>query len=105
METMVPLSHLTGGRDNVRRTNPLIDIPVLAALIKSQGLLQNLLVRDNGDGKYRVIDGKRRRAAIRLLLDYISLYKKNADIKYRFSTETEIIVFNLQRMLTKMGYR
>jgi hypothetical protein len=42
---------------------------------------------------------------IRLLLDYISLYKKNADIKYRFSTETEITIFNLQKALTKMGYR
>ena len=68
METEVPLSHLVLGRDNVRRTNPLIDIPVLAALIKSQGVLQRLLVRDNGDGKYRVVDGKRRRAAIKLLL-------------------------------------
>ena len=42
---------------------------------------------------------------IRLLLDYIYLYKKNSDIKYRFSTETEIIIFNLQKTLTKMGYR
>jgi ParB family chromosome partitioning protein len=69
METQVLLSHLTVSRDNVRRTNPLVDIPILAALIKSQGLLQKLLVRDNGDGKYRVVDGKRRRAAIRLLVD------------------------------------
>ncbi len=69
MEMQVPLSHLTVSRDNVRRTNPLVDIPILAALIKSQGLLQKLLVRDNGDGKYRVVDGKRRRAAIRLLAD------------------------------------
>jgi ParB family chromosome partitioning protein len=69
METQVPFSHLVMGRDNVRRTNTLVDIPVLAALIKSQGLLQNLLVRENGDGKYRVIDGRRRRSAIKLLLD------------------------------------
>jgi ParB family chromosome partitioning protein len=69
METLVQLSHLVAGRDNVRRTNPLVDIPVLAALIKSQGLLQNLLVRENGDGKYRVVDGRRRRAAIKLLVE------------------------------------
>lgn len=69
METLVPLSQLTLGRDNVRKTNPLVDIPVLAALIKSQGLLQNLLVRDHGDGKYRIIDGKRRHAAIKLLIE------------------------------------
>lgn len=69
METQVALSHLIVSRDNVRRTNPLVDIEVLAALIKSQGLLQQLVVRDNGNGKYRVVDGKRRRAAIRLLVD------------------------------------
>lgn len=69
MEIQVPLSKLIVSRDNVRRTNPLVDIEVLAALIKSQGLLQNLIVRGNGDGKYRVVDGKRRRAAIRLLVD------------------------------------
>ncbi len=69
METQVALSHLAVSRDNVRRTNPLVDIEILAALIKSQGLLQKLLVRDIGDGKYRVVDGKRRRAAIKLLAD------------------------------------
>jgi hypothetical protein len=42
---------------------------------------------------------------IKLLLDYISLCKKNPDIKYRFSTETEIIIINLQKTLSKMGYR
>ncbi|MCX7310208.1 MAG: ParB/RepB/Spo0J family partition protein [Alphaproteobacteria bacterium] len=69
MEMQVALSHLIVSRDNVRRTNPLVDIDVLAALIKSQGLLQNLIVRDNGDGKFRVVDGKRRRAAIRMLVE------------------------------------
>lgn len=68
METQVALSRLIVSRDNVRRTNPLVDIEVLAALIKSQGLLQQLVVRDNRDGKYRVVDGKRRRAAIQLLV-------------------------------------
>jgi hypothetical protein len=42
---------------------------------------------------------------LRLLLDYISLYKKDSDIKYRFSLETETIIFNLQKTITKMGYR
>lgn len=41
---------------------------------------------------------------ISFLVDYISLYKKNSDIKYRFSTETEIIIFKLQKTLTQMGY-
>ncbi|MEP7373208.1 MAG: DUF5700 domain-containing putative Zn-dependent protease [Chitinophagaceae bacterium] len=58
---------------------------------------------ENKYGKYYI---KRYLAEppIRLLLDYISLYKKNADIKYRFSTETETIIFNLQKTLTEKGY-
>jgi len=42
---------------------------------------------------------------IQLLLDYISLYKMNAEIKLIFSPETEIIISNLHKTLTKMGYR
>jgi len=68
METHALLSQLKSSPMNARRTNRLVDIPVLAALIKSQGLLQNLVVRDNGDGAYDVIEGERRRAAIRLLV-------------------------------------
>lgn len=67
MVTQARLSQLTVSRDNVRRTNPLVDIEILAALIKSQGLLQPLIVRHEGNGKYQVVDGKRRRAAIGLL--------------------------------------
>lgn len=67
MVTQVRISQLTVSRDNVRRTNPLVDIEILAALIKSQGLLQPLIVRDEGRGKYQIVDGKRRRAAIGLL--------------------------------------
>ena len=59
---------------------------------------------ENKYGKY-YIKKYLTESPIRLLLDYISLYKKNAEIKYRFSTETEIIIFNLQKTLTKMGYR
>jgi ParB family chromosome partitioning protein len=67
METHALLSQLKSSPNNARRTNRLVDIPVLAALIKSQGLLQNLVVRDNGDNSYDVVEGERRRAAIRLL--------------------------------------
>ena len=59
---------------------------------------------ENKYGKY-YIKKYLTESPIRLLLDYISLYKKNSDIEYRFSTETEKIIFNLQRTLTKMGYR
>jgi ParB family chromosome partitioning protein len=68
METHALLSQLRSSPNNARRTYRLVDIPILAALIKSQGLLQNLVVRDNGDSSYDVVEGERRRAAIRLLL-------------------------------------
>jgi hypothetical protein len=59
---------------------------------------------ENKYGKY-YIKKYLTESPINLLLDYISLYEKNSDIKYRFSTETEIVLFNLQKTLTKMGYR
>ena len=68
METHVPVSLLIPSPGNARRTNRLVDIDVLAALIKSQGLLQNLVVRDNGHGKYEVVDGLRRLAALKALV-------------------------------------
>src|SRR5665213_214019 len=68
METHVSVSLLIPAAANTRRTNRLVDIDVLAALIKSQGLLQNLVVRDNGHGKYEVVDGRRRLAALKALI-------------------------------------
>ena len=68
METHVPVSLLIPSPANARRTNRLVDIDVLAALIKSQGLLQNLVVRDTGHGKYEVVDGLRRLAALKSLI-------------------------------------
>jgi hypothetical protein len=42
---------------------------------------------------------------ITFLVDYILLYKKSPDIKHKFSTETEVIISNLQETITTMGYR
>ncbi len=57
---------------------------------------------ENKYGKY-YIKKYLTESPIRMLLDYISLYKKDSGIKHRFSPETEIIIFNLQKTLTKMG--
>ena len=59
---------------------------------------------ENKSGKY-YIKKYLTESPIRLLPDYISLYKKYSDIEYRFSPETEIIIFNLQKTLTKIGCR
>jgi ParB family chromosome partitioning protein len=68
MDKLVPISQLTLSPDNARRTGKPVDIDVLAALIKSQGLLHNLLVREKGDDRYEIVDGGRRLAALKLLI-------------------------------------
>jgi ParB family chromosome partitioning protein len=63
----VPLSSLLPPKDNPRRTFDHSLIAGLAQSIKTDGLLQNLLVRPEGDGNYRVIFGKRRYLALQHL--------------------------------------
>jgi ParB family transcriptional regulator, chromosome partitioning protein len=69
----IPLSKLIPSPLNVRRTGRERGIEELAASIQSHGLLQNLSVKparsaDGGEtGKYRVLGGGRRLAALKLL--------------------------------------
>lgn len=63
--TTLPLSSLSLSAKNVRQ-NPG-DIADLAASIGMLGLLQNLIVSDNGDGSFGVVGGGRRLAAMQLL--------------------------------------
>ncbi len=64
---LVPLSKLSVHAANVRRTDKRADIEALAASIAAHGLLQNLSVVRGEDGRYGVIAGARRLAALRLL--------------------------------------
>jgi ParB family transcriptional regulator, chromosome partitioning protein len=68
MEQLVLLSSLAPSASNARRTHRLIDIDVLAAQIRSQGLLQKLIVRETTEGRYEVVDGQRRLAALKWLV-------------------------------------
>jgi hypothetical protein len=52
---------------NVRKTGVKTGIDELAASIAAHGLLQNLQVRPVPDGKYQVVAGARRLAALKLL--------------------------------------
>jgi ParB family transcriptional regulator, chromosome partitioning protein len=52
---------------NPRRTFKKSGIKGLATSIKEDGVLQNLVVEPNGDGKYHVRTGKRRYLALKLL--------------------------------------
>lgn len=63
----VSLAALLPPKANPRRTYDASLIEGLAESIKTDGVLHNLLVEPAEDGKYRVITGKRRFLALRLL--------------------------------------
>lgn len=64
---MIPLNQLVPSPANVRKTGASTGIEELAANIKALGLLQNLAVRPGPRGKFEVVAGGRRLAALRLL--------------------------------------
>ncbi len=64
----IPLNKLVESEDNVRRTERKRDIDALAASIAAHGLLQNLTVTERDAGKYAVVAGARRHAALKLLV-------------------------------------
>ncbi|HWB50486.1 MAG TPA: ParB/RepB/Spo0J family partition protein [Stellaceae bacterium] len=64
---LIPLNKLIPCPANVRKTDALSGIAELAASIKAHGLLQNLQVRPGAKGKYEVVAGGRRLAALRRL--------------------------------------
>lgn len=67
-QTTIALGKLVPGQANVRRKAGTA-IAELAASIAAHGLIQNLVVREAGKGgKYEVIAGGRRLAALRLLM-------------------------------------
>jgi len=65
--TMIPLSKLIPSTANVRKTGATAGIAELAASIKAHGLLQNLQVRAAEGGKFEVVAGRRRLAALKSL--------------------------------------
>lgn len=80
----IPLSKLGPSAANVRRTNREAQIEELAASIAAHGLLQNLTVRpvldsEGGEtGKFEVVAGGRRLAALKLLAKRKALAKNVA---------------------------
>ncbi|NTA19915.1 ParB/RepB/Spo0J family partition protein [Agrobacterium tumefaciens] len=63
----IALSKLVPSAENVRRTNSQAGVSELADSIEAHGLIQNLTVRKGSRGKYEVVAGARRLAALRLL--------------------------------------
>lgn len=64
---MIPLNRLVPSPANVRKTGTGIGVEELAASIAAHGLLQNLQVRPAKGGKFGVVAGGRRLAALKLL--------------------------------------
>jgi ParB family transcriptional regulator, chromosome partitioning protein len=65
--TTIPLAALRSPKGNPRRTLDTAQIASLARSIHADGVLQNLVVRPEGDDGFRVISGKRRYLALQLL--------------------------------------
>ncbi|MBX3442134.1 MAG: ParB/RepB/Spo0J family partition protein [Planctomyces sp.] len=64
---LIAVSRLEKSPFNARRTGAADAIGELKASILAHGLMQNLVVTDEGDGRFRVIAGGRRLAAIHAL--------------------------------------
>src|SRR5271170_4945264 len=71
----IPLSQLVPSPANVRKTGTTTGIEELAASIAAHGLLQNLQVRSATNGKFEVVAGGRRHAALKLLAKRKTLAK------------------------------
>lgn len=75
----IPLNQLVPSPANVRKTGAAVGIDELAASIAAHGLLQNLQVRPGAKGKFEVVAGGRRLAALKLLAKQKAL-PKDAEI-------------------------
>src|SRR5580693_6252323 len=64
---LIALNKLVPSPANVRKTGATTGIDELAASIAAHGLLQNLQVRPGPNGKFEVVAGGRRLAAIKRL--------------------------------------
>jgi len=68
--TSIPLNKLVASEDNVRRTAVTdASLQELAASIAAHGLLQSLVARNHCKGKFVVVAGGRRLAALQLLAE------------------------------------
>jgi ParB family chromosome partitioning protein len=76
---IIELSKLEADPKNVRKTYSAESIAALAASIRVNGVLQNLIVRTGGKkGRYFVTAGERRRRALLLLLEQGEIQKSHA---------------------------
>jgi ParB family transcriptional regulator, chromosome partitioning protein len=92
----IPLSMLVPStKFNVRKVGG-VSIPELAASIEAQGLLQNLTAigPQRGGGKYEVVAGKRRLAALQVLAKAGKI-KKDEEITCKVTTVENAVAASL----------
>jgi ParB family chromosome partitioning protein len=101
--TTIALSNLLAPKGNPRRSFDRSAIAGLAQSIRTDGVLQNLVVRPDEDGKYQVVFGKRRFMALQLLRKDSVIgddYQVPVDIRDRL-TDADVLrlamVENVQR--------
>jgi ParB family transcriptional regulator, chromosome partitioning protein len=75
---MIPLNKLVPSPKNVGKTGRMVGIEELADNIAAVGLLQNLQVEANATGKFEVVAGLRRLAALKLLAKRKTIAKDTA---------------------------
>ncbi|WP_333718040.1 ParB/Srx family N-terminal domain-containing protein [Agrobacterium tumefaciens] len=96
----IALNRLVPSAANVRRVNAAVGISELADSIEAHGLIHNLTVRKGKKGRYEVVAGSRRLAALRLLAKEGRL-AGNADIPCNVrdaESDTELsLAENVQR--------
>ncbi|RYD84322.1 MAG: hypothetical protein EOP84_05795, partial [Verrucomicrobiaceae bacterium] len=80
----IPLNMLIVSTVNVRKTDRKADVSALAASINSHGLLQNLAVAATEGGKFSVVAGGRRLAALKMLA-------KNGAIAKNFPVPCQVV--------------
>ncbi len=83
MRKNVALSALRPSKDNPRRSVDQATIAGLAESIKADGVLQNLVVKQEKEGCFRVISGNRRLLALKLL-------KRQGSIQADYKVPVEI---------------
>jgi len=101
--TMLALDQIMPSKLNPRQTFDEAKLSELAASIREQGLLQNLVVKDTGNGLYAIVAGERRYHALKKLVvcDYWKADEANIPCRVAAVTDADHLALalleNLQR--------
>src|SRR5579863_2748317 len=98
---MIPLDKLVPSPANMRKTGAATGIDELAASIAAHGLLQNLQVTPGANGKFEVVAGGRRLAALKKLAKAKTI-AKDAEIACNVLDETDAAEISLAENIMRL---